>query len=111
MFEHGAGVVDEVGDVLLHGSGNQSDDGTYLFSEVPLWKFQVQVESTAVVQPVTLLVHQAGLCLLLMSYNSKNIPDRSRYNYINSTYSINFLSTPSEGQEEAPVVDSPLFIK
>lgn len=74
VFEHGGCVGDEMGDVLLEGTGDAANDQTYFYVGLPLWKFQLGVESTAVVQAVTLLVHHAGLCLLFTSSNSKNIP-------------------------------------
>lgn len=81
MLEHCFGVVNKVRDVLLHGSRDESNEQTWIFRVLPLWKFQEGVESTAVCHAVTLFVHQEGLCLRLTSYNSKNIPDLSLYKY------------------------------
>lgn len=74
-------MMNEVSEVLLHGSDDESDEETLVLVVIPLWKFQEGVESTAVCQAVTLFVHQVGLCLRLTSYNSKNIPDLSLYKY------------------------------
>lgn len=73
MLEHGSSVEDKMREVLLAGSSNETNESTLIKSSIPLWKFQDGVESTAACQAVTLLVHHEGLCLLLTSYNSKNM--------------------------------------
>jgi hypothetical protein len=61
VLEHGAGVDDEVTQVLLEGAGHEANEETWVGKDVPLCRFQETVESTAVCQAVTLLVHQVGL--------------------------------------------------
>jgi len=73
MFKHGIGVEDKMAKILLYNACYCSNNDTCVKFDLPLLKFQEGVESTAVCQAVTLLVHQLGLCLLLTSYNSKNM--------------------------------------
>ena len=93
MLEHGSSVEDEMRKVLLAGSCDETNENTFIKLSLPLWKFQDGVESTAACQAVTLLVHHEGLCLLLTSYNSKNMFD------INYKYNINRMDDKGVANE------------